>query len=37
MDMAGCILFLAGPAGVFMNGQVLYPEGGKRNSELNLI
>ncbi|KAL9637861.1 MAG: hypothetical protein Q9204_001708 [Flavoplaca sp. TL-2023a] len=27
-DMAACILFLAGPGGVFLNGQVLYPDGG---------
>jgi NAD(P)-dependent dehydrogenase (short-subunit alcohol dehydrogenase family) len=27
-DMASCILFLAGPGGVFLNGQVLYPDGG---------
>lgn len=27
-DMVACILFLAGPGGLFMNGQVLYPEGG---------
>lgn len=27
-DMAACILFLAGPGGLFMNGQVLYPDGG---------
>lgn len=27
-DMAACILFLAGPGGLFMNGQILYPEGG---------
>lgn len=28
-DMAGCILFLAGPGGLFMNSQILYPDGGK--------
>lgn len=28
-DMAACILFLAGPGGVFLNSQVLYPDGGK--------
>ncbi|KAL8970247.1 MAG: hypothetical protein Q9183_001610 [Haloplaca sp. 2 TL-2023] len=27
-DMAANILFLAGPGGLFMNGQVLYPDGG---------
>ncbi|KAK0510833.1 hypothetical protein JMJ35_006385 [Cladonia borealis] len=27
-DMAACILFLAGPGGLFLNGQVLYPDGG---------
>ena len=28
-DMAACILFLAGPGGLFLNGQVLYPDGGE--------
>lgn len=28
-DMAACILFLAGPGGLFLNSQVLYPDGGK--------
>ncbi len=28
-DMAACILFLAGPGGLFFNAQVLYPDGGK--------
>ena len=28
-DMASCILFLAGPGGLFFNAQVLYPDGGK--------
>ena len=28
-DMGACILFLAGSGGLFMNGQVLYPEGGE--------
>ena len=28
-DMAACILFLAGPGGLFLNAQVLYPDGGK--------
>lgn len=27
-DMGACILFLAGPGGVFMNNQILYPDGG---------
>ncbi|KKY26486.1 putative short chain dehydrogenase reductase [Phaeomoniella chlamydospora] len=27
-DMAACILFLAGPGGLFLNGQVIYPDGG---------
>jgi NAD(P)-dependent dehydrogenase (short-subunit alcohol dehydrogenase family) len=28
-DMGACVLFLAGPNGVFLNGQVIYPDGGK--------
>lgn len=28
-DMAACILWLAGPGGVFMNGQTIYLDGGK--------
>lgn len=28
-DMGACILFLAGPNGVFLNGQVIYPDGGE--------
>lgn len=28
-DMGACILFLAGPGGVFLNGQVVYPDGGE--------
>lgn len=28
-DMAACILFLAGPGGLFLNSQILYPDGGK--------
>ena len=28
-DMAACILFLAGPGGLFFNAQVLYPDGGE--------
>lgn len=28
-DMGACILFLAGPGGVFLNSQILYPDGGK--------
>ena len=28
-DMAACILFLAGPGGVFLNGQIIHPDGGK--------
>ena len=28
-DMAACTLFLAGPGGLFLNAQVLYPDGGK--------
>lgn len=31
-DIAACILFLAGPGGVFLNGQVLYPDGGMQLS-----
>ena len=27
-DMAACILFLAGPGGVFLNGQIIHPDGG---------
>lgn len=27
-DMAACILFLAGPGGLFLNSQVVYPDGG---------
>jgi NAD(P)-dependent dehydrogenase (short-subunit alcohol dehydrogenase family) len=26
-DMGACILFLAGPGGVFLNSQILYPDG----------
>ena len=29
MDMAACILYLAGPGGVFLNGQVIFTDGGK--------
>ena len=28
-DMAACILFLASPGGLFLNAQILYPDGGK--------
>lgn len=28
-DMGACVLFLAGAGGVFLNSQVLYPDGGK--------
>jgi hypothetical protein len=31
-DMGACILFLAGPGGVFLNGQVIYPDGGEFSS-----
>lgn len=27
-DMAATLLYLAGPGGVFLNGQVIYPDGG---------
>lgn len=27
-DMAACILFLVGPGGLFLNSQVIYPDGG---------
>jgi NAD(P)-dependent dehydrogenase (short-subunit alcohol dehydrogenase family) len=27
-DMGACVLFLAGPSGMFLNGQVIYPDGG---------
>ena len=36
-DMAACILFLAGPGGLFLNAQVLYPDGGKRSPSLRRI
>lgn len=29
VEMAGCILFLVSPAGVFLNNQLLHPEGGQ--------
>ena len=35
-DMAACILLLAGPGGLFLNGQVLYPDGGESAFELCL-
>jgi NAD(P)-dependent dehydrogenase (short-subunit alcohol dehydrogenase family) len=28
-DMGACILFLAGPGGVFLNSQIIYPDGGE--------
>ncbi|KAI9798884.1 MAG: hypothetical protein M1833_004387 [Piccolia ochrophora] len=28
-DMGACILYLAGPGGLFLNGQVIYPDGGE--------
>jgi NAD(P)-dependent dehydrogenase (short-subunit alcohol dehydrogenase family) len=28
-DMANCVLFLAGPASTWLNGQIVYPDGGK--------
>ena len=28
-DMAACLLFLAGPGGLFLKAQVLYPHGGQ--------
>ncbi len=28
-DMAACLLYLAGPGGVFLNGQIIYLDGGK--------
>lgn len=28
-DMGACVLLLAGPGGAFLNGQVLYPDGGQ--------
>jgi len=31
-DIAACRLFLAGPGGLFMNSQVLYPDGGKQTN-----
>jgi NAD(P)-dependent dehydrogenase (short-subunit alcohol dehydrogenase family) len=37
-DMAACALFLAGPAGTFLNGQVVYPDGGMYSLEnLNVL
>ncbi len=27
-DIAAAVLYLAGPGGVFLNGQILYPDGG---------
>ena len=33
--MAACILFLAGPGGLFLNSQVLYPDGGKMLGFMN--
>jgi len=27
-DMGACVLFLAGPGGMFLNGQIVYPDGG---------
>lgn len=29
MDMAACILYLAGPGGVFLNGQIIFTDGGE--------
>lgn len=28
-DMGACVLFLAGPNGVFLSGQIIYPDGGE--------
>ncbi len=28
-DMGACILFLAGPGGMFLNSQIIYPDGGE--------
>ena len=28
-DMAACILYLASPGGVFLNGQIIYLDGGR--------
>lgn len=28
-DMAAAILYLAGPGGAFLNGQILHPDGGE--------
>ena len=36
-DMAACILFLAGPGGLFLNNQVLYPDGGRSRLILPMI
>jgi NAD(P)-dependent dehydrogenase (short-subunit alcohol dehydrogenase family) len=36
-DMGACILFLAGPGGVFLNSQILYPDGGKLRITLYLF
>ncbi len=35
-DMAACTPFLAGPGGLFMNSQVLYPDGGKQTNRCRL-
>lgn len=35
--MAACILFLAGPGGLFLNAQVLYPDGGEFKSMICAI
>lgn len=32
-DMAACLLFLAGPGGVFLNNQIIYPDGGEYNKD----
>lgn len=32
-DMGACLLFLAGPSGVFLNGQVVYPDGGTLSAQ----
>jgi NAD(P)-dependent dehydrogenase (short-subunit alcohol dehydrogenase family) len=31
-DMGNCVLFLAGPASTWLNGQIVYPDGGKYSS-----
>jgi hypothetical protein len=36
-DMRACLLFLAGPSGVFLNGQIVYPDGGELRHVLTVV